>query len=36
VNLGGMLGRMPIIAEAVPLPEAGWRIAALGAPCWTR
>jgi hypothetical protein len=36
VNLGGMLGRMPIIVEAVPLPEASSRIAALGAPCWTR
>lgn len=36
VDLGGMLGRMPILVEAVPLPEAGPRIAALGAPCWTR
>jgi hypothetical protein len=36
IGLGGMSGRMPILAEAVPVAAAPGRIAALGPPCWSR
>jgi hypothetical protein len=36
LDLGGMSGNLRVVAEAISQSAARSRIAALGAPCWTR